>query len=169
MTSVLLLVDVQDNMLRPPSPVPGAHAVGAAIEDLLGRARAAGTPVVHVRNNGGATDPDAPRTPGWQLVHAVRAGEHVVDKHEPDAFAGTPLAGLLPEAAHVVVAGMQSESCVRETSLAALRRGHRVTLVRDAHATYDGTTSAAETSRRVEEELAVAGVTVAGREEVRFR
>jgi hypothetical protein len=49
---------------------------------------------------------------------------------------------------------------VRATSLSALRRGHTVTLVRGAHATYDGDTPAKETSQRVEEELAAAGVAV---------
>nr|BFE84199.1 hypothetical protein GCM10020093_068000 [Planobispora longispora] len=85
----------------------------------------------------------------------------MVDKHAPNAFAGTSLAWLLPPAAPVVVAGMQSEWCVRETSLAALERGHTVTLVRGAHATYDGDEPAADISRKVEEELTAAGVRVA--------
>jgi len=36
MTTVLLLVDVQKNMLEPPAPVPDADAAGQAIKDLLG-------------------------------------------------------------------------------------------------------------------------------------
>ncbi len=112
--------------------------------------------------------PDARGTPGWELVHEVRDGERVVDKHEPDAFAGTALSRLIPASAAVVVAGMQSELCVRETSLSALRRGHRVTLVRGAHATYDGKDPADTTSRRIEEELATAGVSVVDRDDVAF-
>lgn len=53
-----------------------------------------------------------------------------MDKYECDAFAGTGLSELVPESATVIVAGMQSEYCIRETSLAALRRGHPVVLVR---------------------------------------
>jgi nicotinamidase-related amidase len=134
MTSVLLLVDVQKNMLERPEPVPDADAVGEAIKNVLGRARSAGTPVIHIRNNGGEEDPDLPGTPGWELVHEVAPGEHVVDKHECDAFAGTGLPGLVPESATVIVAGLQSEFCIRETSLSALRRGHPVVLVRCEHA-----------------------------------
>lgn len=161
--SVLLLVDVQRNMLKPPAPVPDAPAVTVSIEDVLARARAAGTVVVHIRNTGDAGDPDEPGTSGWELVNAVRSGEHVVDKPVQDAFDGTPLAGLVPDGAHVVVTGMQSEYCVRATSLAALRRGHRVTLVRGAHATYDDGVAA-----EVEAELAAAGVTVADRADLVF-
>ena len=168
MTSVLLLLDVQRNMLQPPAPVPDADGVGAAIEDLLRRARSAGAVVVHVRNNGPEDAPDAPGTAGWELVHQVRDGEHVVDKDEPDAFAGTPLAELLPPTAELVLAGMQSEYCVRATSLGALRRGHRVTLVRGSHATYDGEVPAAATSRRIEQELQAAGVSLVERERVEF-
>jgi nicotinamidase-related amidase len=165
---VLLLIDVQNNMLLPPEPVPGAEAVSAAIDDVLAGARSAGAGVIHVRNNGSAGDPDAPGTPGWALVHDVRDGEHVVDKDEPDAFAGTGLAALIPESAGVVVAGMQSEHCVRATSLSALRRGHPVTLVRDAHATYDGEVPARTVSERVERELAAAGVSIVDRKDLTF-
>jgi nicotinamidase-related amidase len=98
----------------------------------------------------------------------VRDGEHIVDKDKPDAFAGTGLAELVPASAAVVVAGMQSEYCIRETSLSALRRGHRVTLVHGAHATYDGAVPARVISRRVEEELGGAGVSVVDRQEVSF-
>jgi nicotinamidase-related amidase len=160
MTTVLLLVDVQKNMLEPPAPVPDADAAGQAIKDLLGRARSAGTTVIHIRNNGGDGDPDAPGTPGWELVNELVRGEHTVDKDECDAFAGTGLSGLVPEASTVIVAGMQSEFCIRETSLSALRRGHPVVLVRGAHATYDAKVPAAETSQAIESELQAAGVSV---------
>ncbi len=156
MTSVLLLVDVQKNMLEPPEPVPDADTVAEEIKDLLGRARSAGTTVVHIRNNGGEGDPDVPGEPGWELVHQVAPGEHIVDKYECDAFTGTGLSELVPESATVIVAGMQSEYCIKETSLAALRRGHPVVLVRGAHATYDGEIPARATSEAVETELSTA-------------
>ncbi|MBM7813069.1 isochorismatase family protein [Saccharothrix algeriensis] len=160
MSTALLLVDVQRNMLGAPEPVPHAGPVGAAIEACLDRAREAGWTVVHVRNNGGDGDPDAPGTAGWELVHPVRDGEHVVDKHRCDAFEGTPLGRLIPSSATVVLVGMQSEHCIRETALGALGRGHAVQLVRGAHATYDHDEPAAEVSARVERELAGAGVEV---------
>lgn len=117
-------------------------------------------PVIHIRNNGGPDEPDAPGTPGWELVHEVAPGEQVIDKAECDAFAGTRLSELVPASATVVVAGMQSAFCVRETALSALRRGYPVILVRGAHATYDGEIPARDTSDAVEAELGEAGVSV---------
>jgi nicotinamidase-related amidase len=61
MTSVLLLVDVQKNMLEPPEPVPDADTVAEEIKDLLGRAQSAGTTVVHIRNNGRGRGPGRSR------------------------------------------------------------------------------------------------------------
>ncbi|MGC9667171.1 isochorismatase family protein [Planosporangium sp. 12N6] len=168
MDTALLLIDVQRNMLQPPEPVPAAAAVSASIGRLLDRVRSAGALVVHVRNNGAEGDPDAPGTRGWELVHEVRAGEWVVDKNEPDSFAGTPLADLVPASSRLVVAGMQSEYCVRETALGALRRGHRVTLARGAHATYDDGQPAAVVAGQVEEELAGAGAAVVDADDVTF-
>jgi nicotinamidase-related amidase len=168
MPTVLLLVDVQRNMLGPPEPVPAAASVGAALAGLLDRARAAGAPVVHIRNNGSSGDPDAPGSPGWELIHPVAPGEHVVDKYEPDAFSAKELPGLVPASATVVVAGMQSEYCVRATSLAALSRGNTVVLARGAHATYDGEEPATAVSASVEAELEAAGVAVVDHDKVEF-
>jgi nicotinamidase-related amidase len=170
MTSrTLLLIDVQRNMLLPPQPVPDAPTVGPKIAGILDRARRSGAMVIHVRNNGGEDDPDAPGTTGWELIHDVAGHEAVVDKRAPNGFAGTELGNLLAGARGVVIVGMQSEYCVRETSLAALERGLAVVLVRGAHATYgDGERSAAEIAAATESELAQAGARVLDTDDVTF-
>jgi nicotinamidase-related amidase len=165
----LLLIDVQRNMLLPPQPVPDAATVGPKIAGILDRARRDGAMVIHVRNNGGEDDPDAPGTTGWELIHDVAGHEAVVDKHTPNGFAGTELGHLLVDASEVVIVGMQSEYCVRETSLAALQRSLAVSLVRGAHATYgDGKRSAAEISAATEDELAQAGARILDAGDVTF-
>jgi nicotinamidase-related amidase len=165
----LLLIDVQRNMLLAPQPVPDALAVGPRIAGILDQARRDGAMVIHVRNNGGEDDPDAPGTTGWELIHDVAGHEAVVDKHTPNGFAGTELGSLLADAREVVIVGMQSEYCVRETSLAALQRGLAVSLVRGAHATYgDGKRTAAEISAATEDELAQAGARILDAGDVTF-
>ncbi len=169
MTSVLLLVDVQRNMLLPPEPVPDAATVALAIETVLDKARHANAQVVHIRNTGGSGDPDEPGTDGWQLVHAVEPGEITVDKPEPNAFAGTDLADHIPADAHLIIVGMQSDHCVSATARAAVERGHAVTVVRGAHATYPGGgESAREIAERVDMELVRNGVVVTGERELNF-
>jgi nicotinamidase-related amidase len=167
--TTLLLIDVQRNMLLPPQPVPDAPAVGLKIAEILERARRSGAMVIHVRNNGGTGDPDAPGTTGWELIHDVAGHEAVLDKHTPDGFADTELGSLLADTRDVVIAGMQSEYCVRETSLTALQRGLAVVLVRGAHATYgDEKRTAAEIAAATEAELAQAGARILDADDVTF-
>jgi nicotinamidase-related amidase len=145
----LLMIDVQRNMLLPPQPVRDAPAVGSKIARILEQARSSGAMVVHVRNNGGEDDPDAPGTMGWELVHDSAGSEAVIDKRTPNSFAGTKLGSLLADARDLVIVGMQSEYCVRETSLAALEQGFTVLVPRGADATYgNGQRSADSRSRR---------------------
>jgi nicotinamidase-related amidase len=165
----LLLIDVQRNMLLPPHPIPDAAAVGSKIAEILERARRAGATVIHVRNNGGPDDPDAPGTLGWELIHDVARQEAVVDKRTPDAFTGTELGNLLAHTSEVVIVGMQTEYCVRETSRAALQRGLAVLLARGAHATYgDRNRTAAEIAVATEAELAQEGAQILDADNVTF-
>lgn len=155
----LLLIDVQVNMFDPASPVDGAVGLLARLKTLLARARAAGVPVVFVRNTGGPGDPDVPGTPGWELHPELRPTEQelVLDKTTCDTFASTALARELAarDARSLVIAGLQSEFCVRETTQGALAAGYAVTLVADGHATYPGRTrTAAEATAAVNAEFA---------------
>ena len=122
MTRALMLIDVQRNMLEPPTPVPAAASIREALQDLLLRARGAGALVIHVQNDGPPGEPDEPGTDGWQLVFPARAGELIVRKDQPDTFAANPALVkdlAAKEITEVVMAGMQSNYCVAESS-----RGH---------------------------------------------
>ena len=159
MTTALLLIDTQANMFDPATPVAGAVPLLVRLHELQKRARAAHAPVVFVRNNGGAGEPDEPGTPGWEVQTVLHPapGELVLDKTTNDTFESTNLAGLLEARgiSKLVIAGLQSEFCIRATTLGALARGCEVTLVSDGHSTYDGKSlEAAEITASGNEELA---------------
>jgi nicotinamidase-related amidase len=140
-TTALILIDAQVNMFEP-EPVYDGPAVLARLVELASRARAAGAPVIFIRNNGGPGDPDAPHTPGWAIHPALipAASEAVIDKHTPDAFHQTTLTGLLAERGigRLILAGMQTEYCVDTTTRRARSLGYEVVLAADAHSTYAG-------------------------------
>lgn len=171
MTSALLLVDVQRNMLEGSAPVPAAAAVRTVLSSLLASAREQDALVIHIQNDGPPGSPDERETDGWQLVFEARPDELVVGKRVPDAFAATMLDATLRDRGvdSVIIAGMQSEFCIAETARAGRRAGFEVTLVSDGHATYDGDgVSATTTSAKVAAELANAGVALAPASAVRF-
>jgi streptothricin hydrolase len=158
-----MLIDVQRNMLEPPTPVPAAASIREALQDLLLRARGAGALVIHVQNDGPPGEPDEPGTDGWQLVFPAGAGEMIVRKDQPDTFAANPALVkdlAAKEITEVVIAGMQSNYCVAESSRGALNRGLQAILASGAHATYDENEPASAISAQIERELATEGITV---------
>lgn len=113
-----------------------ADGVLARAARLVERARGAGTPVVWVHH-----DPVGVGTPEWELAEPLvrRDDEPLVRKMFRDAFAETELAEVLAGlgAQRLVVAGAQSDYCVRTTTQRAAASGFDVTLVSDAHTTVD--------------------------------
>ena len=155
-TASLMIIDAQRNMLEPPGSIPNAAGIRQRLEELIHRARTARDDRSRA-NDGGPNDPDAPGTPGWELVFTPMPSEKVVRKSVRGVFESNPaLVEQLRErgVAKLVVAGMQSEWCIAASVLAAERAGFEVDLVRDAHATYNGTScSADDIARQVERDL----------------
>jgi nicotinamidase-related amidase len=135
---VLLVIDVQRELVEA-LPSKRASELLTVLAGLIERARSSGVPVVYVRHDGDEQEL-TPGSDGWQIVDAIapRANETVVAKRFRDAFRETNLADVLAGlgADHVVVCGMQTEFCVDATVREAERRGYRVTLVADGHATF---------------------------------
>jgi len=134
--TALTVIDVQEGV------VAGAHErdrVVANIATLVERARAQGTPVVWVQHSHPEQLPID--SDGWQLVPelSVAEGEPVVRKCYGDSFEDTDLEEVLAGlgVGHLVVAGAQSDACIRSTLHGALVRGYDTTLVSDAHTTED--------------------------------
>jgi nicotinamidase-related amidase len=132
--TVLLVIDLQVGVLPGCVDAPGVVARTAALVD---RARAAGTPVVWVQDH----QAFGVGTSQWELEPPLHRlpDEPLVEKEYRDAFAATDLDEVLADlgATHLVVAGAQSDYCIRTTTQAAAARGFDVTLVSDAHTTTD--------------------------------
>lgn len=151
MTRLLLLIDIQrDYFPGGRHPLVGADAAADAAARLLAAFRTTGERVVHVQHLSDDADASffAPGTPGVEIDRRVAPDgeEHVVVKHEPNAFLRTGLEALLRAAAadEVVVAGMMSSMCVDATVRAASDLGFSVAVAEDACAApdlvYDGRT-----------------------------
>ena len=131
----LLVIDVQNGV------VSGAHerdAVVANIGAVVNKARAAGVDVVWVQHNSDDLQRDSE---SWQIVPELDRGEAepVVHKTYGDAFEETDLESVLAARGigRLVVAGAQTDECIRSTLHGAIVRGYDATLVGDAHTTED--------------------------------
>ncbi|HWU20943.1 MAG TPA: cysteine hydrolase family protein [Nocardioides sp.] len=133
--TALLVVDVQKDVM---ATAINAEPVIANIAQLVERARTAGVPVVWVQHS----DDGLPRgSEGWEYVPELvaTADEPWIHKTYGDSFEATELEEVLAErtVGHVVVAGAQTDFCIRSTIHGAFTRGYDVTLVSDAHTTED--------------------------------
>jgi len=139
--TTLLIIDAQVNMFDEQTPIYESERLLQTLTELIHSARAASVPVIFVRNNGTAVDPDEPGTPGWELHPNLTPlpGEIIIDKFSPDSFHETNLHELLQTngVKKLVMAGMQTEFCVNATCQRAVELGYAVTAVADAHSTFD--------------------------------
>jgi isochorismate hydrolase len=131
----LLVIDVQNGV------VGEAHDRGAVVANvaaLVEKARDEGVPVVWVQHH---ADNLAKGSLEWQYVPELRQApeEPVVHKKYGDSFEDTDLEAVLAGlgVGHLVVAGAQTDECIRSTIHGAFTRGYDVTLVGDAHTTED--------------------------------
>ena len=133
--TALLVIDVQNGV------VEGAHlrdAVVANIGSLVERARREQAPVVWVQHSDEQLEKGSD---AWRIVPELtpRDTEPLVEKSYGDAFEDTALEAVLSSlgVGRVVVAGAQTDACIRSTLHGAFVRGYDATLVSDAHTTED--------------------------------
>jgi nicotinamidase-related amidase len=134
-TTALMVIDVQNEVV---ADAYERDAVVANISALVEKARKENVPIVWVQHSDeglvkGSDDwayvPELPRLDSEPLVH----------KSYGDSFEGTDLEEVLADAGvgRLVVAGAETDACIRSTIHGAFTRGYDVTLVGDAHTTND--------------------------------
>lgn len=137
----LLLIDYQNEYLEGPVALPGAVPAVEAAKRLLASARAAGAPVFHVAHRGaeGGIFDRAGRRGAFIDGLGPEAGETVVEKPMPNAFARTGLEAALAATGRrkLIVIGFMTHMCVSSTVRAALDLGYMSTIAADACASRD--------------------------------
>jgi nicotinamidase-related amidase len=133
--TALMVIDVQKGVV---DGAPQRDAVVAKIETLVDKARAEEVPIVWVQHS----DEELPiGSEPWEYVPELvrQESEPLVHKSYGDAFEDTDLEEVLAKAGigRLVVAGAETDACIRSTIHGAFARGYDVTLVGDAHTAGD--------------------------------
>ena len=133
--TALMVIDVQNGV------VAGVHQrdeVVANIARLVEKARDEGVPIVWVQHS---SEQLTKGSEAWEYVPELKRQEPepLVHKRFADSFEDTDLEEVLAGAGigRLVVAGAQTDECIRSTIHGAFVRGYDVTLVGDAHTTED--------------------------------
>ena len=134
--TALLVVDVQNGVVE---EAYQRDAVVANIGRLVARARQEQVPVVWVQHS--ADDELIAGSQDWQIVPelAPEDSEPVIGKRYGDSFEATDLEKVLDGlgVGRLVVAGAETDACIRCTLHGAFSRGYDATLVSDAHTADD--------------------------------
>jgi nicotinamidase-related amidase len=145
--TALIVIDVQNGV------VDGNYnrdVVVANVASLVERARKEQVPVVWVQHS---DEHLADGTDEWRIVPELQPGdsEPLVAKNYGDSFEATTLESVLSGlgVGRLVVAGAQTDACIRSTLHGAFARGYDATLVGDAHTTEDLTEYGAPSPEQV--------------------
>lgn len=145
--SALVVIDVQNGVV---ANAYERDAIVANVARVVDRARSADVPVVWVQHSGDDLPIDSD---SWQHVPELvpNDAEPVVHKRYADSFEETDLEAVLAglNVGRLVVAGAQTDECIRSTIHGAIVRGYDVTLVGDAHTTDDHSEWGAPTPDKV--------------------
>lgn len=140
--SALLVIDVQVGLFETPGyDLFNEKELIETIQSLIADARSKGLPVVYIQHNGGAGSPLEKGSQGWGIHPDISPidGEPVVEKDTPDSFSNTKLDEVLKSLniTNLIMVGLQTEYCVDTTCRRAKSQGYNLTLVGDAHSTFD--------------------------------
>jgi nicotinamidase-related amidase len=137
----LLIIDMQIGNFPESGGIVAGETLVKRVSNLVSKAHDADVPVIFVKNNGGPDEVDFPGTPGWEIHPnlGLEATDIVVEKKTPDSFHETDLQSHLQKlnVTCLVIAGLQTEYCVDTTCRRASTLGFDVTLVSDAHGTWN--------------------------------
>jgi nicotinamidase-related amidase len=133
--TALVVIDVQNGVV---GEAYERDAVVANVATAVDKARASHVPVVWIQHS---SENLAIGSPEWEYVPELSRddSEALVPKTYPDSFDDTNLEEVLAagQIGRIVVAGAQTDECIRSTIHSALIRGYDVTLIGDAHTTED--------------------------------
>ncbi|TKH44118.1 cysteine hydrolase [Paenibacillus terrae] len=140
--NVLLMIDVQQTMFMYDEKLYREQEVVEHLQQLLTKARAAGTPVIFIQHTSETDEDFQENSIGWAIADVVRPLPHerIVRKTSWDSFYQTELGDVLKElgADRLIIAGMQTEFCLDTTCRNAYSLGYQNNvLVSDAHSTFN--------------------------------
>ena len=135
--SALLVIDVQNGVVEKAFE---KEAVVERINLAIESARKAGVPIIWVQHS----EEEMPiGSEFWQIIPELvpQPQDARIDKIHGSSFKETDLAEILAieNVRHLYITGAQSENCVNATTIDALERGLKVSLISDAHTTDDET------------------------------
>jgi nicotinamidase-related amidase len=131
--SVFIVVDMQNGVVESAFE---RNQIINNIQIVLQKARKNKIPIIWVQHSDTELKINSKE---WEIVSEfdVKKNEYRINKHFNSCFANTELDDLLKnmDASEIVLAGAETNWCIRATAYGALERGYDLTLISDGHTT----------------------------------
>lgn len=139
--NALLIIDVQNGMFQEGNVVYKGESLLQTLATLIEEARSANIHVFYIQHNAPVGKLLETGSMEWEFHAAItpKSTDVIIQKTTPDSFFNTILEDELKKQGvdHVYLAGIQTEACVDTTCRRAFSMGYKVTLISDAHTTWD--------------------------------
>jgi len=139
--TALLIIDTQMAFFQAPKPLYPAERLLENQQHLIAKAHQANVPVIYVQHNARGDLEWMNNSPlkDFHPQIAPTPSDLVVQKWEPDIFAESTLQRELAVRGirKLIITGCQTEYCINNSCRSGAALGYDVTLVSDAHATFD--------------------------------
>lgn len=136
--TALLVIDVQVGVVEGALRAARLDSVLDNLNSAIAEARQHGYPVIFVQHEEGELQRGSA---AWQLHPklACKESDIRVYKRYGDSFCETDLAGILAEQgiSTLWIGGCATDFCIDSTVRNAVSRGYQVTVISDAHTTFD--------------------------------
>lgn len=141
MSKALIIIDVQKGMFKEGEEVYKGDILISILKAIIKKARVSNTPIFYVQHNAPAGKPLENGKEGWEIHTEIapQQADRIIQKTTPDSFLNTTLEEELNKKniKHIYIAGIQTEACVDTTCRRAFSMGYKVTLISDAHSTWN--------------------------------
>ncbi|MGM9986012.1 MAG: cysteine hydrolase family protein [Bacillaceae bacterium] len=146
--TALLIIDVQNGMFLEENPVFNSEKLLFNLKQLIVHARHNHIPIFFIQHNAPIGRALENGTEGWKIHPEITPtkADTVIQKTTPDSFYRTNLEEELKkqQITNLILTGIQSEVCVDTTCRSAYRLDYKITLVTDAHSTWDSSQLSAQ-------------------------
>ncbi|WP_373231367.1 cysteine hydrolase family protein [Cohnella sp.] len=140
----LLIVDVQSGMFDETPPIYQGEVLIEKIKKLIMNARQEDFQIIYIQHNEKPGESLETGTPGWEIHPDISPKDEdiIIQKFTPDSFFNTSLHQQLQDKgiSELIIVGIQTEICIDTTCRRAFSLGYTVTLISDAHSTWDTNT-----------------------------
>lgn len=147
--TALVIIDVQEALFSIPGNI--LYKEESFLNNLkliIEKARVLKIPVIYIQHGIKSTGLLEVGSEGWNIHHDILPLKQdiIVYKSTPDSFKNTKLKDELDShnIGNLIITGLQTEYCVDTTCRKAWSLGYNVTLIKDAHSTYDTSYLSAE-------------------------